>query len=115
MTSHNSWVGIDLDGTLAVYDHWRGTGHIGKPVPLMVRRVKALLEKGYTVKIFTARAYRADPREIQLIEDWCLEHVGQKLEVTCTKDYGMLQLYDDRAVQVIPNTGKIVINRKEKK
>jgi hypothetical protein len=34
--------------------------------------------------------------------------LGQKLEVTCVKDLGMEQLFDDRAVQVVPNTGKRV-------
>ena len=23
------WIGVDLDGTLAQYDHWRGIEHIG--------------------------------------------------------------------------------------
>jgi hypothetical protein len=108
------WVGVDLDGTLAYYDHWRGSDHIGKPIPLMVRRVKNLLERGYTVKIFTARAYQARQEEIDLIKAWCLKHIGQELEVTCIKDKGMIQLFDDRAVQIVPNTGKIVYQSKDK-
>lgn len=32
------WIGVDLDGTLAKYDQWRGVQHIGDPVPLMVDR-----------------------------------------------------------------------------
>jgi len=36
----NPWIGVDLDGTLAVYDGWRGPEHIGPPVPAMVERVK---------------------------------------------------------------------------
>jgi hypothetical protein len=40
------------------------------------------------------------------IDAWCLEHLGRTLEVTAIKDYGMLQLWDDRCVQVIPNTGR---------
>jgi hypothetical protein len=39
------------------------------------------------------------------IGDWCEEHIGVRLPITCTKDYGMVELWDDRAVQVIPNTG----------
>lgn len=27
------WIGVDLDGTLAIYDVWRGANHIGEPVP----------------------------------------------------------------------------------
>ena len=38
------WIGVDLDGTLAHYDKWRGVEHIGKPVPVMLERVKKWLE-----------------------------------------------------------------------
>jgi len=27
------WVGVDLDGTLAHYDGWKGADHIGEPGP----------------------------------------------------------------------------------
>jgi hypothetical protein len=36
------------------------------------------------------------------------KHIGQKLEVTCVKDFKMKLLYDDRAIQVKKNTGKCV-------
>lgn len=113
-----SWVGVDLDGTLAKYDRWRGEEHIGKPVPLMVRRVQEMLHKKITVKIFTARVTEEEGRDVEVIrtriEDWSEEHIGTRLEVTNVKDFGMIQLFDDRAVQVVPNTGRIVINTKRK-
>lgn len=101
------WVGVDLDGTLAEYNGWVSENHIGKPIPLMVQRVKAMLKKGTRVKIFTARVCREETRLIDeaRIKAWCLEHIGQELEVTNIKDYKMIKLYDDRAIQVIPNTG----------
>lgn len=34
--SASGWIGVDLDGTLAVYDEWRGVSHIGAPVPAML-------------------------------------------------------------------------------
>lgn len=40
------------------------------------------------------------------IEEWCRKHIGEVLPVVCTKDFGMVELWDDRCVQVIPNTGK---------
>lgn len=112
----NGWIGVDLDGTLAEYDGWQGENHIGKPVPLMVERVKQWLSEGKEVRIFTARAYNPvemgyhlEPmtkREaIKVIESWCKEHIGVVLPIVCTKDYGMIELWDDRCVQVIPNTG----------
>jgi hypothetical protein len=140
--SSQGWIGVDLDGTLAHYDGWKGADHIGAPIPAMVERVKGWLAEGKTVKIFTARAYcppeptppfsidrqsigEEAATEIErvyaewkvrwtevycvvrpILHDWLLDHIGQALEVTCTKDYGMIELWDDRAVRVIPNTGE---------
>jgi hypothetical protein len=42
------------------------------------------------------------------IEAWCIKHIGQSLPITCQKDYGMIELWDDRCVQVIPNTGRTI-------
>jgi hypothetical protein len=102
------WIGVDLDGTLAHYSGWAG-GSIGKPIPAMLARVKGWLAEGREVKIFTARA--AVPELIPPIKAWCLEHVGAELEVTCMKDFGMITLYDDRAVQVEMNTGRLIGDR----
>jgi hypothetical protein len=101
--NRRGWIGVDLDGTLAYYDVWRGPAHIGNPIPKMLNRIKAWRAAGTTVKIFTARADL--PEAVSAIQDWCLEHVGEILEVTATKDLAMIALWDDRAVQVIPNTG----------
>lgn len=111
-----AWIGVDLDGTLAKYDGWQGPDHIGEPIPLMVARVKKWLSDGIEVKIFTARMTQftdlttGKPADIEpvrnIIEDWCKKHIGQRLEVTNVKDYGMIELWDDRAVGVVPNTGE---------
>lgn len=100
----NGWIGVDLDGTLAFYDGWND-GRIGKPIAPMVDKVKKWLNQGKTVKIFTARVSNGKAETIANIEHWCLEHIGTKLEVTNVKDFNMIELWDDRAVQVIPNTG----------
>lgn len=97
------WIGVDLDGTLAEYHGW-GDGKIGKPVPEMVKRVKEWLAQGNKVKIFTARA-GFDDSQVNEIHEWLEKHGLPKLEVTATKDYDMIELWDDRAVQVVPNTG----------
>ena len=103
----SGWIGVDLDGTLAEYGGWKGADHIGSPIPLMVERVKAWLANGIEVRIFTARVWGDDRDGVAaIIQDWCEQHIGQRLAVTCTKDYGMVELWDDRAVQVIPNTGR---------
>lgn len=107
--SESGWIGVDLDGTLAVYGVW--DGGIGEPIPLMVERVKKWLADGVEVKIFTARVcFSGDEKfmleQMNLIESWCEKHIGQKLQVTATKDFRMIELWDDRAIQIIPNTGK---------
>lgn len=106
------WIGVDLDGTLARYDGWKGENHIGAPVPAMVNRVKIWLRAGKEVRIFTARVSHGTPEEqaatAAAIHAWCLLHIGRKLVVTNIKDYDMVALYDDRAIQVEHNTGRLV-------
>lgn len=116
MANIGGWIGVDLDGTIAEYDSWVSETHIGKPVPLMVARVKQWLEEGRQVKIFTARMCREDDPDLasevlpirEAIEKWCKKHIGVVLPITHKKDYSMLELWDDRCVQVIPNTGRRV-------
>ncbi len=116
MSTQNGWIGVDLDGTLAHYDEWRGIEHIGEPIPKMAERVRAWLAEGKAVRIVTARVSRllcseesAEYREgavaQQHIEDWCLKHFDVILPVQCHKDFGMVELWDDRCVQVLFNTG----------
>jgi hypothetical protein len=114
------WIAVDFDGTLAQYDGWKGPDHVGPPIAAMVARVMAWLAEGRDVRIFTARVW-CDPKEWdwegergrsgesyhaqEVVEAWCKEHLGVVLPVTCMKDYGMYELWDDRSVQVVPNTG----------
>jgi len=103
------WIGVDLDGTLAEIGDWQGLQFIGKPIKLMVDRVKDWISQGYTVKIFTARVSHKDPKLNELaewhIKQWSKKNIGSALEVTCKKDFNMTTLYDDRCVTVIHNTG----------
>lgn len=119
--TQSGWIAVDLDGTLAVYNGWND-GEIGEPIPLMVDRVRKWIAEGVVVKIFTARVSivggyslesnrHADTKfaeEQRLkIEEWCEKHIGKKLEVTSTKDFTMIEMWDDRAVRVVMNTGVI--------
>ena len=116
------WIGVDLDGTLAHYEGWKSVNHIGEPIQPMLDRVKQWLLEGIEVRIFTARVHgHLSPLiggglndTITPIEKWCLKHIGQVLPVTNVKDFGMYELLDDRAVQVIPNTGIAIQDRIEK-
>lgn len=42
------------------------------------------------------------------IVDWCVNHLGFIPEITHEKDHLMLELYDDRVKQVVPNEGLLV-------
>lgn len=122
-------IAVDFDGTLAHYDGWRGAGVLGEPIPEMLERVKRWLAEGVKVVIFTARvqydpvpldrthpefeyrcARRGQAQEARrAIRAWCEKHLGTILEVTCEKRPEYEAMWDDRAVPVISNTGKIGI------
>jgi hypothetical protein len=103
------WIGVDLDGTLAEkseeYD-WR---KIGPPIAPMVKRVNDWLAEGRDVRIFTARmaGWGQEPAEArQQIQNWLAKEAHlPRLAVTNAKDPDMIELWDDRCVQVQPNAG----------
>lgn len=106
----SGWIGVDLDGTLAEYHGWAGLS-IGAPVPAMVAKVRAAMAAGIEVRVFTARVSSAKGEEERGrqragIEAWCLAHVGAILAVTSEKDHQMIECWDDRAREVVPNTGE---------
>lgn len=105
------WIGVDLDGTLAFYGGWKGPESIGDPIPAMAERVKKWLSENVEVRIFTARA--CIPEQIQPVKDWLIRHGFGDLQVTNVKDFGMVELWDDRCVQVHPNTGQPISPSKE--
>ena len=136
MAKSNGWIGVDLDGTIAQYDGWKSATHIGAPVPVMLARVKQWIEEGKEVRIFTARVFPLNQcimpdtilavtstsnesrdsaiASVKAIQQWCKIHLGRVIPITNVKDYGMITLYDDRAVQVVENTGELVGNSKTK-
>ncbi len=99
-------IAVDLDGTLALYDKWRGVEHIGEPIPLMLDLVKGVIDMGTKVVIFTARAN--DKKAIPFIERWLVEAGLPKLEITNIKRKEFREIWDDRAVSVRKNTGVCV-------
>ncbi len=106
MDKSGPWVGVDLDGTLAVWDNRSSLDRIGSPIPAMLSYVQRMKNNGVRVKIFTARA--GDPDQIPKIEKWLAKNGLPGLEITNVKDYYMERLYDDRALQVEKNTGRII-------
>lgn len=107
--SASGWIGVDLDGTLAEYHGWKGEAHIGPPIPLMRDRVLDWLANGQEVRIFTARVAGPDPTVvISVINRWCEQVFGRRLPITNRKDFGMIELWDDRAITVEQNTGRAI-------
>lgn len=117
------WIGVDLDGTLAFYDGWKGAEHIGPPIPRMLDRVVKWISDSNCpeVKIMTARVSpdKEDSEKCRkVIEKWLLKHVIPllplylrepcpiEISITHEKNARMIELWDDRCVQVIPNTGE---------
>ena len=100
------WYGVDLDGTLAVWNETSTLDRIGAPIPTMVDTVRRMVHNGIRVKIFTARA--CDPDQIPKIRTWMSRNGLPDLEITNVKDYHMERLYDDRAIRVERNTGRIL-------
>lgn len=111
-------IAVDLDGTLAQYDKWVPWNEIGPVIELMKDRIIQWLKEGKEVCIFTARVGKENDicwktREpftaaqmIKVIQDWLETNGLPRLEVTCRKDNTIIEFWDDRAIQVIPNTGR---------
>ena len=104
-------IAVDLDGTLAHYDGWKGVDHIGPVITPMKLKVLDWIQQGHKVEIYTARV--SVPREEAdaryHIDKWLRENGLPDLEITCIKKKEFQEFYDDRAFRVIHNTG-IVLN-----
>lgn len=112
------WIAVDFDGTLADFGcDWHNDPYAtGAPIAPMVELVKKWLAEGEDVRIFTARADCFHPKlgvlpwlkVVAPLEKWCLEYLGVVLPITNRKDYFCKAIYDDRAIQVEHNTGRLI-------
>lgn len=108
--SNEKWIGVDFDGTLAEYHGYHNILEPGKPIPDMVKRVQEWIKAGTKVKIMTARVCSLQPKskieeQRKIITAWCEKYLEITLECTSEKDFNMIELWDNRAVGVIENTG----------
>jgi hypothetical protein len=102
---NKQWLGVDLDGTLAYYAKWSGIEHIGEPISNIKELLLVLHSKGVNIKIFTARI--AEKGAIKYIKQWLKNNDFPNWEITNIKDMHCVEIWDDRCVQVIRNTGKL--------
>lgn len=108
------WIGVDIDGTLAYYDKYKGPGIIGAPIQPMVEKVKKVLDEDvYDVRIFTSRVNPALPINDLLVEQKAIakftkDVFGVSIPSTAIKDHLCVEIWDDRARQVVLNKGKFI-------
>lgn len=123
-----NWYGFDFDRTLVQYHGWKGPGHVGENIQDLVDLLVMHMERGDFVKIFTARVhpilsvslfgemevvkgattgdFLVGQEAVRAIQRWCMTNLNHGLPITCVKDPQCLALYDDIAVQVVPNEGR---------
>ena len=110
-------VAIDLDGTLAHYDHWRGPEHIGVPVTEAIAICHLLHKAGVKVIVYTCRTNKTmneisginTAKMVADIEKW-LHYWGLgyiQLNTDDGKPFAHAYI-DDRAVYFKRNGGELV-------
>lgn len=112
MANNKRVIAVDLDGTLAHYDGWKGIEHIGPVVPEVANAIERAQKEGADVWIFTARV--SDPVDAEeagkYIEEWLKANNFQYEGITAIKHKFFTEFWDDRAIQVIKNEGMFVLN-----
>lgn len=112
MANNKRVIAVDLDGTLAHYDGWKGIEHIGPVVPEVANAMERAQKEGADVWIFTARV--SDPVDAEeagkYIEEWLKANNFQYEGITAVKHKFFTEFWDDRAIQVIKNEGMFVLN-----
>lgn len=105
-------IAVDLDGTLAHYDGWKGIEHIGPVIPEVANAMERAQKEGADVWIYTARV--SDPADAEeagkYIEEWLKANNFQYEGITAVKHKFFTEFWDDRAIQVIKNEGIFVLN-----
>lgn len=105
-------IAVDLDGTLAQYDGWKGIDHIGCVIPEVANAMERAQAEGAEVHLFTARV--SDPEDAaeahQVISKWAEANHFNFASITAVKHKFFTEFWDDRAIQVIKNKGIFVID-----
>ena len=122
------WIGVDMDGTLFEYTEWTKWNEFGRLiVPMGERVIRWVKEERKDVRIFTARMPLPQDEEIEqtcyktgekfngvmmkkAIADHCERELGFRLRAQCYKDLHCIEIWDDRAVGVVANTGQTLVD-----
>lgn len=112
MANNKRVIAVDLDGTLAHYDGWKGIDHIGHVIPEVANAISDAQASGAEVWIFTARV--SDPDDHNLASDaiakWLVENKINVSGISAVKHKFFTEFWDDRAIQVIKNKGIFVMD-----
>ncbi|QVJ07741.1 hypothetical protein S1R3Y_000032 [Vibrio phage vB_ValP_VA-RY-3] len=110
MNTERYAIAVDLDGTLAEYDGWKGLEAIGYPIQSMVDKVRQAVAEGKEVWIFTARLsdHSEAPMAEVAIRKWCGHYDIPIANITCIKYKFFKEFWDDRAKTVVANTGMFI-------
>ena len=104
-------IACDLDGTLAEYDGWKGVGHIGAIIPSVANAILLAKKEGADIWIFTARV--SDPKDAEEAGNAIVAYLNENGipfdGLTAIKHKFFSEFWDDRAIQVIKNTGEFVL------
>lgn len=96
-------IAVDLDGTLAEYDGWKGPTEIGHPLNGAQRFIEEIIELGYEPVVFSTRA--ETPEGLQAIVAWLIRHRFPASLRVWDKPYKpkATAYVDDRAVSARPD------------
>ena len=106
----DKWLAVDLDGTLAVYDGWKGEDHIGDLVLPIAEKIKQRVNDGWKVAIFTARVSGQASEAAHakyIIWEWLGDNkIAHFIScITAVKGKHFTEFWDDRAIAVAKNHG----------
>jgi hypothetical protein len=92
---------VDLDGTLAHYDDWKGEEHFGNPIEGAASAMVKLKEKGWTIIVFTTRSNKKAIKgfldENNIVFDHINENPHQPENAIGGKPFADVYI-DDRAI-----------------
>lgn len=96
---------VDLDGTLAEYDGWKGFLHIGNPRPSVVDVVREEYARGSRIIIHTARvttiSNKIIPQVLEAVRLWLIENKIEAHEIWAGTGKPYADHYlDDHAVNI---------------
>ena len=98
-------IAVDIDGTLARSNGWKGYKHIGDPDERIARIIRREKEKGSYIIVHTCRVSTADnrvyPPAITIVNNWLKKHKIKVDEIWLGVGKPFANLYfDDSAVNI---------------